>query len=72
MYFAYVFPMIFRPKYLFQLIIYHSISVSVLVSVLKAMSMEPVIHADIAPRGTQLKLLLTLKGGQKVLFKPKW
>lgn len=43
-----------------------------LVSVLKAMASEPVIHADIAPRGTQLKLLLTLKGGQKVLFKPKW
>lgn len=43
-----------------------------LVSVLKAMAFEKVIHADIAPRGTQLKLLLTFKGGQKVLFKPKW
>ncbi|XP_029635706.1 glycosaminoglycan xylosylkinase-like [Octopus sinensis] len=40
--------------------------------VLKSMANEPVIYADIAPRGTQLKLLLVLKGGQKVLFKPKW
>ncbi|GAB1597948.1 glycosaminoglycan xylosylkinase-like [Argonauta hians] len=40
--------------------------------VLKSMANEPVVFVDIAPRGTQLKLLLVLKGGQKVLFKPKW
>lgn len=39
---------------------------------LKALRTEPIIAARNAPRGTQLKLLLTLAGKQKVIFKPKW
>lgn len=39
---------------------------------LRAMRTEPIIAARNAPRGTQLKLLLTLAGKQKVIFKPKW
>ncbi|KAJ8976097.1 hypothetical protein NQ317_008435 [Molorchus minor] len=31
-----------------------------------------IIKADVDTRGTQLKLLLTLKGNQQVIFKPKW
>lgn len=40
--------------------------------VLKALRTEPILTARNAPRGTQLKLLLTLGGKQKVIFKPKW
>lgn len=39
---------------------------------LKALRNEPIISARNAPRGTQLKLLLTLAGKQKIIFKPKW
>jgi len=31
-----------------------------------------VIHADNAPLGTQLKLMLNLENGVKGLFKPQW
>ncbi|KAL1132036.1 hypothetical protein AAG570_011644 [Ranatra chinensis] len=30
------------------------------------------MFADVTSKGTQLKILLTLEGGQKALFKPKW
>lgn len=40
--------------------------------VLKALRNEPILMARNAPRGTQLKLLLTLGGKQKIIFKPKW
>jgi hypothetical protein len=41
-------------------------------SVLEALNCAKVVEADVAKMGTQFKLLLTLIGGQKVLFKPKW
>lgn len=40
--------------------------------VLSALQNEEIISARNAPKGTQLKLLLTLSGKQKVIFKPKW
>ncbi|KAJ6636941.1 Glycosaminoglycan xylosylkinase like, partial [Pseudolycoriella hygida] len=39
---------------------------------IQALKSEEIISAKNAPKGTQLKLLLTLKGNQKVIFKPKW
>lgn len=39
---------------------------------LNALRNEDIISARNAPKGTQLKLLLTLSGKQKVIFKPKW
>ena len=38
------------------------------------MSTLPVISADMPENlgGSMLKMVLTLAGGQKVLFKPKW
>ncbi|XP_070581641.1 glycosaminoglycan xylosylkinase-like [Ptychodera flava] len=39
-------------------------------TVLHAMSTAKVIHADVGYKGTQLKLMLTLQGGQYVAFKP--
>jgi hypothetical protein len=36
------------------------------------MSVVKIIKAENAPGGTQLKLLVTLEGGQKALFKPQW
>lgn len=39
---------------------------------LNALRTEDIIAARNAPKGTQLKLLLTLTGKQKVIFKPKW
>ncbi|XP_031617546.1 glycosaminoglycan xylosylkinase homolog [Contarinia nasturtii] len=39
---------------------------------LNALRNEEIISARNAPKGTQLKLLLTLSGKQKVIFKPKW
>lgn len=39
---------------------------------LYALQHEPIIGAKNLPKGTQLKLLLTLTGKQKVIFKPKW
>lgn len=39
---------------------------------LNALRNEEIIAARNAPKGTQLKLLLTLAGRQKVIFKPKW
>lgn len=41
-------------------------------ALLKALHREPVMAARNAPRGTQLKLLLTLSYKQRVIFKPKW
>ncbi|XP_076064914.1 glycosaminoglycan xylosylkinase-like isoform X2 [Oratosquilla oratoria] len=40
--------------------------------ILAAMSGAPIIAADVGYKGTQLKATLTLKGGQRVIFKPKW
>lgn len=31
-----------------------------------------IIGADVTTKGTQLKVLLTLEGNQKALFKPRW
>lgn len=39
--------------------------------ILRMMATTKIIAADVLPRGTQLKLLLVLNGGQKVVFKPK-
>ena len=39
--------------------------------ILRMMATTKIIAADVLPKGTQLKLLLVLKGGQKVVFKPK-
>lgn len=39
---------------------------------LNALRNEDILQARNAPKGTQLKLLLTLAGKQKVIFKPKW
>lgn len=41
-------------------------------SVLKTISLAKIINAQNAPGGTQLKLLITLEGGQQALFKPQW
>ncbi|XP_037056813.1 LOW QUALITY PROTEIN: glycosaminoglycan xylosylkinase-like [Peromyscus leucopus] len=40
-------------------------------AVLHAMATKKVIKADVGYKGTQLKALLILEGGQKVVFKPK-
>ena len=40
-------------------------------AVLNAMATSKIVHADIGFKGTQLKALLVLEGGQKVVFKPK-
>lgn len=39
--------------------------------ILRAMQTSPIVLADNAPKGTQLKLLLEIEGKQKLLFKPK-
>ena len=39
--------------------------------ILKAMCSAKIVKADALPKGTQIKLLLTLDGGQKVIFKQK-
>ena len=41
-------------------------------AVLREMNTREIISADVGYKGTQLKLLLVLKGGQKVAFKPMW
>lgn len=41
-------------------------------SLLKTVSLAKIIKAQNAPGGTQLKLLITLEGGQRALFKPQW
>lgn len=35
------------------------------------MATREIISADVGYKGTQLKMLLVLEGGQKVVFKPK-
>ena len=40
-------------------------------SILHALQTAKILKSDVSRRGTQLKLLLTLEGGQYVLFKPK-
>uniref|UniRef100_A0A8C9EGL1 FAM20 C-terminal domain-containing protein n=2 Tax=Phasianidae TaxID=9005 RepID=A0A8C9EGL1_PAVCR len=40
-------------------------------AVMHAMSTKKIIKADVGYKGTQLKALLILEGGQKVVFKPK-
>ncbi|EDM09482.1 similar to RIKEN cDNA C530043G21 gene, isoform CRA_b [Rattus norvegicus] len=40
-------------------------------AVMHAMATKKIIKADVGYKGTQLKALLTLEGGQKVVFKPK-
>lgn len=42
-----------------------------LAAVLMALSSARVERADVGYKGTQLKALLVLDGGQKVVFKPK-
>lgn len=39
---------------------------------IQALQTEQIVSAKNSPKGTQLKLLLTLTGNQKVIFKPKW
>ena len=38
------------------------------------MQTSPVVAVDFAQggRGSRIKLIITLEGGQKALFKPKW
>ncbi|XP_054710500.1 glycosaminoglycan xylosylkinase-like [Uloborus diversus] len=38
--------------------------------VLDALVTNPIIHAGVGYKGTQLKMMLTLDGGQQVIFKP--
>lgn len=40
-------------------------------AIMHAMATKKIIKADVGYKGTQLKALLTLEGGQKVVFKPK-
>jgi len=40
--------------------------------VMKYLSSAPIIRAQIPRVGTQLKVLITLEGGQKALLKPQW
>ncbi|XP_006005129.1 glycosaminoglycan xylosylkinase [Latimeria chalumnae] len=40
-------------------------------AVLHAMATKKIVKADVGYKGTQLKALLILEGGQKVVFKPK-
>ncbi|XP_074654697.1 glycosaminoglycan xylosylkinase-like [Tubulanus polymorphus] len=40
--------------------------------ILNEMSTGRILEADVGHGGTQLKLSLVLRGGQKVAFKPKW
>lgn len=40
-------------------------------AIMHAMATKKVIKADVGYKGTQLKALLILEGGQKVVFKPK-
>lgn len=39
--------------------------------ILHHMATAEIVAADVLPKGTQLKLILELKGGQKVVFKPQ-
>jgi len=41
-------------------------------SILQEMATRRISKADVGHQGTQLKLLLTLDGSQKVVFKPQW
>ncbi|XP_071096709.1 glycosaminoglycan xylosylkinase-like [Haliotis cracherodii] len=41
-------------------------------AILRELATRPIIAADVGFKGTQLKLSLTLKGGQTVAFKPEW
>lgn len=41
-------------------------------SVLNSLCSAKILKAENSKRGTQLKLLLTLEGGQQALFKPQW
>lgn len=40
--------------------------------VIKYLQTAPVIRASLPHVGTQLKVMLTLEGGQKALLKPQW
>ncbi len=40
--------------------------------ILRHMSQQKILNADIGYRGTQLKMTLLLRGNQRVVFKPKW
>ena len=40
-------------------------------TILNAMQTAKILKSDVSRKGTQLKLLLTLEGGQYALFKPK-
>lgn len=40
--------------------------------VLAALSTAPIVAADVGYKGTQLKITVMLKGGQRAVFKPKW
>jgi len=47
-------------------------SVPELGDVIRYMQTAKIINASVPRVGTQLKVMLTLEGGQKVLFKPQW
>lgn len=40
--------------------------------VLNTLCSSKIIHTDNAHKGTQLKILVTLEGGEKSVFKPQW
>lgn len=46
--------------------------IQLLSDILHTMSTGKIIHAENSSKGTQLKILFTLEGGQKALFKPQW
>uniref|UniRef100_A0A1B0CAH6 Uncharacterized protein n=2 Tax=Lutzomyia longipalpis TaxID=7200 RepID=A0A1B0CAH6_LUTLO len=41
-------------------------------SVIRALQQEGIVRAKNSPKGTQLKLMLRLTGGQVTIFKPRW
>ena len=40
--------------------------------ILAAMNGAPILATDVGYKGTQLKVMVLLKGGQRAVFKPQW
>ena len=40
--------------------------------VLNTLCSSKIVHADNTHKGTQLKMLVTLEGGERSVFKPQW
>lgn len=49
----------------------HSENTPELGFVLKAMITNKIVHAGVSYKGTQLKMMVKLDGGQEVIFKPQ-